>query len=176
MSEITRQSQNLSKTLVNKRRMISGAKPPSGVLIYLAQMVDHSSRLPLNRYYFSSIMPKTMPSTRNLIRDPFGPYPEHQILNSQFGKKGCLDLNSVSMECAGSPIGSVQWNTPQFQDFHLHLSAWTILNFSSVGAKERGQDTITSTSTADLKYNHLTGFPTRAGVGWNWICVNEIEK
>jgi hypothetical protein len=55
-------------------------------------------------------MPKTPAKTsiRNLISEPFGPYPEHQILNDRFGKKGCLELNSVSMECIGEPIGSVE--------------------------------------------------------------------
>lgn len=51
-------------------------------------------------------MPRKTPSTRRLISEPFGPYPEYLILNDGLGKKGqCLDLKSVSMECAGSPIG-----------------------------------------------------------------------
>lgn len=50
-------------------------------------------------------MPKTTPSTRKLISEPFGPYPEHQILNAQLPRKACLELKSVSMECAGSPVG-----------------------------------------------------------------------
>jgi hypothetical protein len=95
------------------------------------------------RHSNSYNMPKVPPSTRKLIREPFGPYPEHQILNDQFGKKGCLNLKSVSMECAGSPIGSVQWNTSQY------------LNLMPVSRLDETEFIISASERSKSRHNHV---------------------
>lgn len=44
---------------------------------------------------------------RNLLNEPFGPYPEDDILGDGIRKGTVLDIKSFSMECGRLPIGLV---------------------------------------------------------------------
>ncbi|RDB28883.1 hypothetical protein Hypma_015527 [Hypsizygus marmoreus] len=44
-------------------------------------------------------------SIRKLLQEPFGPYPEDEILSDSLRKGIILNINSFCMYCAGSPIG-----------------------------------------------------------------------
>lgn len=52
-------------------------------------------------------MQQTPIGIRKLLEEPFGPYPEGDVLSDVFRAGSVLNLISVSMECAGSPIGFV---------------------------------------------------------------------
>ena len=44
---------------------------------------------------------------QELLAEPFGPYPDVEILSGALRKGTILNLASLSMECQNAPIGSV---------------------------------------------------------------------
>ena len=53
----------------------------------------------------SSSMPQA--KIQELLAEPFGPYPDVEILSGALRKGTILNLASLSMECQNAPIGSV---------------------------------------------------------------------
>jgi hypothetical protein len=55
---------------------------------------------------------------KQLIQEPFGPYPDYEILRPDFRPGTVLKLRSFAMYCGDEQIGQVPLTLPRFKTGH----------------------------------------------------------